>query len=81
MAKVSLYTQVLLGAMLSWHALFLRTERMIAMRDFLWTYFSVTGEIDAYLLYKQHESLAGARRSEQDEASAGRDKGQIEAGS
>lgn len=51
------------------------------MRDFLWTYFSVTGEIDAYLLYKQHESLAGARRSEQDEASAGRDKGQIEAGS
>ncbi|MCY0877122.1 MAG: YqzL family protein [Firmicutes bacterium] len=25
------------------------------MRDFLWQYFSKTGEIDAYLLYKQHE--------------------------
>lgn len=35
------------------------TERMIAMRDFLWQYFSMTGEIDAYLLYKQHETVAG----------------------
>jgi len=32
---------------------------MIAMRDFLWQYFSMTGEIDAYLLYKQHETMAG----------------------
>ena len=80
MAKVSLYTQVLFGAMLSSHALLLRTERMIAMRDFLWTYFSVTGEIDAYLLYKQHESLSGTRRSEQDPVSARQDTGQMEAG-
>ncbi len=26
------------------------------MRDFLWNYFSRTGEIDAYLLYKEHEA-------------------------
>jgi len=50
------------------------------MRDFLWTYFSVTGEIDAYLLYKQHESLSGTRRSEQDPVSARQDTGQMEAG-
>ena len=28
------------------------------MRDFLWKYFSMTGEIDAYLLYKEHEEIA-----------------------
>lgn len=27
------------------------------MRDFLWRYFSKTGEIDAYLLFKQQEAL------------------------
>lgn len=27
------------------------------MRDFLWGYFSLTGEIDAYLLYKEHENF------------------------
>ncbi len=27
------------------------------MRDFLWNYFSRTGEIDAYLLYKEHEAV------------------------
>ncbi len=27
------------------------------MRDFLWNYFSRTGEIDAYLLYKKHEAV------------------------
>lgn len=27
------------------------------MRDFLWSYFSLTGEIDAYLLLKEHEAL------------------------
>ncbi|MCI0181863.1 YqzL family protein [Sulfoacidibacillus ferrooxidans] len=28
------------------------------MRDFLWSYFAKTGEIDAYLLYKEHEEIA-----------------------
>lgn len=27
------------------------------MRDFLWNYFSRTGEIDVYLLYKEHEAM------------------------
>lgn len=27
------------------------------MRDFSWRYFCATGEIDAYLLYKEHEAL------------------------
>lgn len=27
------------------------------MRDFLWRYFSKTGEIDAYLLYKRQETM------------------------
>ncbi len=27
------------------------------MRDFLWNYFSKTGEIDVYLLYKEHEAV------------------------
>lgn len=28
------------------------------MRDFSWKYFALTGDIDAYLLYKRHEQLA-----------------------
>lgn len=27
------------------------------LRDFSWRYFTLTGDIDAYLLYKQHEDL------------------------
>ncbi|MCF8563342.1 YqzL family protein [Alicyclobacillus tolerans] len=27
------------------------------MRDFSWRYFTLTGDIDAYLLYKEHESV------------------------
>jgi hypothetical protein len=33
-------------------------RRMIWLRDFPWRYFTLTGDIDAYLLYKQHEQLA-----------------------
>ncbi|WP_152559202.1 YqzL family protein [Tumebacillus flagellatus] len=29
------------------------------MRDFSWRYFESTGEIDAYLLYKEHQSICG----------------------
>jgi hypothetical protein len=29
------------------------------MRDFSWRIFCATGEIDAYLLYKEHEVLYG----------------------
>lgn len=31
---------------------------MIWLREFSWRYFTLTGDIDAYLLYKQHEDLA-----------------------
>ncbi|QSO46102.1 YqzL family protein [Alicyclobacillus mengziensis] len=27
------------------------------MREFSWRYFTLTGDIDAYLLYKRHEAL------------------------
>ncbi|MCL6637524.1 MAG: YqzL family protein [Alicyclobacillus sp.] len=33
------------------------------MRDFSWRYFTLTGDIDAYLLYKRHEQIV--RRQEQ----------------
>jgi hypothetical protein len=28
------------------------------MRDFSWKYFAVTGNIDAYLLYKEHSNVS-----------------------
>ncbi len=28
------------------------------MREFSWRYFTLTGDIDAYLLYKSHQELA-----------------------
>ncbi|WP_109431377.1 YqzL family protein [Sulfoacidibacillus thermotolerans] len=34
------------------------------MRDFLWNYFSLTGAIDAYLLYKEHEALVNSSDQE-----------------
>jgi hypothetical protein len=30
-----------------------KVERMVHMRDFSWKYFSMTGDVDAYLLYKK----------------------------
>ncbi|MBL0388346.1 YqzL family protein [Tumebacillus sp. ITR2] len=30
------------------------------MRDFSWRYFESTGEIDAYLLYKEHQTICGS---------------------
>ncbi len=33
------------------------SREMIWLRDFSWRYFTLTGDIDAYLLYKQHEEL------------------------
>jgi hypothetical protein len=29
------------------------------MRDFSWRYFERTGEIDAYLLFKEHQTICG----------------------
>ncbi|BCJ86215.1 YqzL family protein [Effusibacillus dendaii] len=43
------------------------------MRDFSWRYFCATGEIDAYLLYKEHEAVTAgyqeisAAQSEEEE--------------
>jgi len=34
------------------------------MRDFSWRYFESTGEIDAYLLYKEHQNIVGNPFSE-----------------
>jgi hypothetical protein len=31
---------------------------MIGLREFSWRYFTLTGDIDAYLLYKSHQELA-----------------------
>jgi hypothetical protein len=31
---------------------------MIWLRDFSWRYFTITGDIDAYLLYKRYEQVA-----------------------
>lgn len=33
-------------------------ERMIRVRDFSWTYFTLTGDVDAFLLYKQMDKLS-----------------------
>ncbi|QSO52652.1 YqzL family protein [Alicyclobacillus curvatus] len=35
------------------------------MREFSWRYFTLTGDIDAYLLYKRHQTLV--QESEQQE--------------
>lgn len=40
---------------------------MIWLRDFSWRYFTLTGDIGAYLLYKKHEQLARAGKLEKTE--------------
>jgi hypothetical protein len=41
-------------------------ERMSVMRDFTWGYFSKTGDITAYLLYKDLEQLDSNNQEESD---------------
>jgi hypothetical protein len=36
------------------------------MRDFSWRYFESTGEIDAYLLYKEHQIICGSCQEERE---------------
>ncbi|WP_109690374.1 YqzL family protein [Tumebacillus permanentifrigoris] len=36
------------------------------MRDFSWRYFESTGEIDAYLLYKEHQTICNSCSSSED---------------
>ncbi|MFB5759272.1 YqzL family protein [Paenibacillus medicaginis] len=43
------------------------------MRDFSWKYFMMTGDVDAYLLYKEaaargEQTVAGTEPDEQEEA-------------
>jgi hypothetical protein len=38
-------------------------REMVSMRDFTWEFFSKTGDLDAYLLYKQ---VSGVNRMEPD---------------
>lgn len=50
--------QIILSGALRTHVASLPVQKgLIAMRDFLWNYFSRTGEIDVYLLYKEHEAV------------------------
>ena len=45
-------------------------ERMILfVRDFTWTYFTLTGDVDAFLLYKQMDKLSALEAAEQTEES------------
>lgn len=34
------------------------------MRDFSWTYFTLTGDVDAFMLYKQMDQLDAMRSAE-----------------
>jgi hypothetical protein len=43
---------------------------MIRLREFSWRYFTLTGDIDAYLLYRIHEELV----KESEEATAEADR-------
>lgn len=36
------------------------------MRDFSWRYFESTGEIDAYLLYKEHQTICSTCKDDAD---------------
>lgn len=40
------------------------------MRDFSWKYFSITGDVDAYLLYKEFQIQSGERPKLPEEESA-----------
>ena len=40
------------------------------MRDFSWRYFESTGEIDAYLLYKEHQVICGTCETDSEVAAA-----------
>ncbi len=42
-------------------------ERMIRVRDFSWTYFTLTGDVDAFLLYKQMDKLSDLEGVQQTE--------------
>ncbi|MCM3784472.1 YqzL family protein [Neobacillus mesonae] len=49
------------------------------MRDFSWTYFAKTGDVDAYLLYKEACATCTAEaRAEADEEGGAYDDGQTE---
>ncbi|MBW7473699.1 YqzL family protein [Paenibacillus oenotherae] len=38
------------------------------MRDFSWKYFALTGDVDAFLLYKEMDGLQTADSADEDEA-------------
>ena len=40
------------------------------MRDFSWKYFSMTGDVDAYLLYKQINGQEGDEPEAEEDAAA-----------
>lgn len=44
-----------------------RGERMIWMRDISWNIFAATGNIESYLLYKEHERIVNSSKDQQQE--------------
>jgi hypothetical protein len=47
------------------------SERMDTMKEFSWVYFSKTGSIDAYLLYKDYENFQEDGQMDMDGAQFG----------
>ncbi len=43
------------------------TERMNAMRDLSWNVFTITGDVDAYLLYKEFDETSRSEETENDD--------------
>lgn len=49
-------------------------EGMISVHEFSWHYFTLTGNIDAYLLYKHNEQLQEMGRDDADAAESDADE-------
>jgi hypothetical protein len=41
------------------------------MRDFSWKYFTLTGDVEAFMLYKEMDQLAAARGEGEEDAEEG----------
>lgn len=48
------------------------------MRDFTWNYFSMTGDVDAYLLYREMNATQGAGNHPEEEESLEQDLNELQ---
>ncbi|GIO34174.1 MULTISPECIES: YqzL family protein [Paenibacillus] len=48
------------------------------MRDFSWKYFAMTGDVDAYLLYKEYAGMAVEEAAAAPETAAAEETGNYE---